>query len=338
MDGLLKMDNENKAKEIDVKKACTFTGHRPERLSLPTRKVMSWLSEQVEKAVEDGYRRLFMYGAIFGDILGSPYEFEEIKYDDPATIELFHEDCHITDDSVLSFAVADWLLHDIWDVYYDDEKLREKLAERFVKWTRWSSIREMAFGNRYIQWFYKAELIHVYDPINSCGNGSAMRVNPIGWAFNTIEETMRFAKLSADVTHNHPEGEKGAMCIAAAIWLARNGMSKDEIRKYLTRAFGYQMLNRTVSEIRKDCKWSCLCKDTVPMAVVAFLESEDYESAVRNAISYGCDVDTVGCMSGAIAEAFYQRNIPEGIVDFCVKRIPVKAIDLCREFMDILQE
>ena len=101
-----------------------------------------------------------MYGAIFGDILGSPYEFEEIKYDDPATIELFHEDCHITDDSVLSFAVADWLLHDTRDVYYDDEKLKERLAERFVKWTRWSSIREMAFDDSYIQWFYKAEAFY----------------------------------------------------------------------------------------------------------------------------------------------------------------------------------
>ncbi len=274
-----------------------------------------------------------MLGAIFGDILGSVYEFEEIKYEEPKHIDLYKADCHVTDDSVLTIAVADWLLHDIQHAYYDDDELRKRLALQFVKWTRWSSKYEMAFGINYIGWFEKAELIQEYTPINSYGNGSGMRVSPVGWFFETVEETMRFAKISSDVTHNHPEGEKGAMCIAASIWLARNKVNKTKIKAYLSRAFGYQLLDSTVSEIRKNCKWNCRCQDTIPMAVVAFLESEDYESAIRNAISYGCDADTVACMTGAIAEAFYERKIPNCIFDFCNSKIPEEMSSICREFI-----
>ena len=182
-----------------------------------------------------------------------------------------------------------------------------------------------------MQWFFKAELIQEYEPINSYGNGSGMRVSPVGWFFDTMEETIRFAKLSADVTHNHPEGQKGAMCIAAAIFLARKGKTKEEIKDYLLRAFGYELLNKTVSELRQNCSWSSICQDTVPMAVVAFLESEDYESAVKNAISYGSDSDTIACMTGAIAEAYYGKT-PKNISDFCLSKIPLKQQMLIKEF------
>ena len=272
-----------------------------------------------------------MLGAICGDILGSPYEFEEIKYEDISKINMFLETNHITDDSVLTFAVADWLLNDIEKDYYNDEKLKESLAKRFVYWTRWSAVKEMAYGTNYMQWFFKAELIQEYEPINSYGNGSGMRVSPVGWFFDTMEETMRFAKLSADVTHNHPEGEKGAMCIAAAIFLARKGKTKKEVKDYLLRAFGYELLNKTVSELRESCTWSSICQDTVPMAVVAFLESEDYESTIRNALSYGSDSDTIADMAGAIAEAYY-NNIPEHIKIFCLSKIPEDPKKLIEQF------
>ena len=274
-----------------------------------------------------------MLGAICGDILGSTIEFEETKYDDISKIRLFLETNHITDDTVLTCAVADWLLNDIKEKYFDDEYLRKSLSQKFVKWTRWSAIREMAYGHSYIQWFFKAELIQEYAPINSYGNGSGMRVSPVGYFFDTIEETMRFAKLSADVTHNHPEGEKGAMCIAAAIFLSRKGYDKKYIKDYLVRAFGYEKINEDIAQLRKDCKWSCTCQDTVPLAVVAFLESEDYESAIRNAMSYGSDADTIACMAGAIAEAYYGK-VPLNIKAFCYTKIPEKQRNLIEKFYD----
>lgn len=275
-----------------------------------------------------------MIGAIFGDILGSTIEFEGTKYDDMSKIKLCNVSDHITDDTILTCAVADWLINDITHGYYDDNYLRRTLAERFVHWTRWSGIRGMSFGENFIQWFYKAELIKEYDPINSYGNGSAMRVSPIGWYFDTLEETLRFAKISADVTHNHPEGEKGAMCIAAAIFLARKGYDKEYIRKYLTRAFGYEDLAKSVTELRNTCKWSCTCQDTVPLAVLAFIESNNYKSAIKLAISYGSDSDTIACMTGAIAEAYYKQIFSEELRDFCESKIPEKITALYNEFKE----
>ena len=158
-----------------------------------------------------------------------------------------------------------------------------------------------------------------------------MRVSPVGWYFDTLEETMRFAKISSDVTHNHPDGEKGAMCIAAAVFLARTGKTKSEIKDFLLRAFGYTLLNKTVKELREGCSWSERCQDTVPMAIVAFLESEDYESTIKNAISYGSDADTIADMAGAVAEAYY-GEIPKHISDFCMSKIPQKQRDLISAF------
>lgn len=274
-----------------------------------------------------------MLGAICGDTLGSTVEFEETKYDDLSKVILFRETDHFTDDTVLTCAVADWLLHDIHKDYYNDEKLRKSLAKRFVFWTRWSDIPKMAYGFNYLQWCYKAELIQEYDPINSYGNGAGMRVSPVGWYFETLEETLRFAKISADVTHNHPEGEKGAMCIAAAVFLARNGFDKEYIKDYLVRAFGYEKITQSAAELRDAGKWDSTCQETVPMAVVAFLESDDYESAVRLAISYGSDADTVACMAGAIAEAYY-GGVPETIAGFCKSKMPDEILTLISNFCD----
>lgn len=274
-----------------------------------------------------------MLGAICGDVLGSTKENNENKYDNVVLIPLFEKSDHITDDSVLTCAVADWLLHDINKDFYCDDYLRLSLAKRFVQWTRWSADIEMSYGNSYVDWFFRAERENNYDPVYSCGNGSAMRVSPVGWYFDTLEETLRFAKLSADVTHNHPEGEKGAMAIAASVFLARKGYKKTYIKDFILRAFGYEKIVKSAKELRDDSRWVCTCQETVPLAIVAFLESTDYESAIRLAISFGCDADTVACMAGAIAEAYY-KHIPKTIEDFCQKQIPQEVVDIVAAFND----
>lgn len=277
-----------------------------------------------------------MFGAIVGDILGSSLEFEERKYENIDDIDLYNVENHFTDDTVLTLAVADWLLHDIDKYYYNDEKLKEALGKRFVKWTQKYRMRELAYGNSYIQWFFRAELVDEYDPYQSFGNGSAMRVSPVGWYFDTLEETLRFAKISADVTHNHPEGQKGAMCIAAAIFLARNKYNKSQIRDYLIRAFGYQELMIPLRILRDAHKRECTCQSTVPHSVVCFLESNDFESAVRRAISFGGDTDTMAAMAGGIAEAYY-GGIPKDLLDYAKKHLDSDALLLCDAFFDSLR-
>lgn len=277
-----------------------------------------------------------MLGAICGDILGSTYEFEEKKYHNLDDIKLCLETDTFTDDTVLTLAVADWLLNDIRECYYNDEALKLALAKQFVKYSMHTFKEDdgnLGFGGSYFKWCIKADLIQEFTPYNSYGNGSGMRVSPVGWFFDTIEETLRFAKISADVTHNHPEGQKGAMCIAAAIFMARNGNTKQQIKNYLLRAFGYDLLNKNVAELRDKCSWSEICQDTVPMAIVAFLESNDYETAIKNAISYGSDSDTIADMAGAIAEAYY-GEIPSQITDFAISKIPQKQRNLISEFYE----
>ena len=197
-----------------------------------------------------------IFGAICGDILGSTFEFEKKKYNNISEIDLFRDGSHFTDDTVLTLAVADWLLHDLND-YEDDDYFKDKLVKRMVDYVcRKYKNQPLGYGFSFWQWCNKAYLIDEYEPYNSFGNGSAMRVSPVGWFFDTMEETMRFAKLSADITHNHPEGEKGAMCIAAAIFLARNGKSKDEIKEYIIREFGYSGLDFSVEVLREKSIYS----------------------------------------------------------------------------------
>lgn len=277
-----------------------------------------------------------MYGAICGDILGSRYEWEEKKYTSIAEISLIHEKDEVTDDTAMTVAVADWLLHDINGVN-DEEELKLSLSKRFVEYAfdKFEG-RKLGFGFNFWQWLCKGRLINEYTPYNSYGNGAGMRVSPIGWYFDTLEETLNFAKISADVSHNHPEGEKGAMCIAAAVFLARNGKSKEEIKDILFGRFGYKQLKQGVSELRKECKWSAICQDTVPMAVVAFLESDDYDSALRLSISYGSDSDTICAMSGAIAEAYY-KSIPEDVISHCKAKMPSAVVETCDEFVHVVR-
>ncbi len=280
-----------------------------------------------------------MFGAICGDILGSSYEFEGKKYFDINDIKLCLKDDNFTDDTALTLAVADWLLNDI-NGCCSDEDLLISLGKQFVRYslhTFKSGEGKLNFGASYLNWCVKADLIQDFAPYNSFGNGAGMRVSPIGWFFDTIEETLRFAKISADVTHNHPEGEKGAMCIATAIFLARKGKTKIEMKEYLLNEFGYKLLNKTVDELRNECSWSEVCQDTVPMAIVAFLESEDYVSAIKNAISYGSDSDTIADMTGAIAEAYY-GVIPSHILKFCLSKVPLKQRLLIKDFYKTMND
>ena len=274
-----------------------------------------------------------MLGAICGDILGSSYEFSEQKFDDIFSIELINKEDHYTDDTVLALATAEWLLDSTFDTK-NEEQQKNILAHLYVDYTmnRYRK-HELGYGSSYISWCVKAELIGDYSPYNSFGNGSAMRVSPVGWYFDSLEKTLKYAKLSASVTHNHPEGEKGAMATAAAIYMARNGSNKKKIKKYISDRFGYD-LSDTVASLRGRHKWNATCQGSVPEAITAFLESTDFESTVRLSISYGGDSDTIAAIAGSIAEAFY-KHIPDEILSHCLSRLDANALTVCRNFNEI---
>ena len=251
-----------------------------------------------------------MLGAIAGDIIGSPFEFNSIKDTD---FELFNRRSHYTDDSVMTMAVAEWLLD-------DPNHSHQVLEEKMVKFGRLDS--DAGYGGNFWRWLFYPEKLWrdgVRRPYNSFGNGSAMRVSAVGWFFDSLEETERVAEISASNTHNHPEGIKGAQATAAAIFMARNGKSKEEIRAYISKKYGYE-LNRTCDQIRPSYGFEVSCQKSVPEAIIAFLNSTDYESTVRLAVSLGGDSDTQACIAGGIAEAFY--GMPDDIVTEMAKRLP----------------
>ncbi len=231
-----------------------------------------------------------MIGAIAGDIIGSVYERRPIKTKE---FPLFHQHCRFTDDTVLTIAVADAILR---DCPYE-QSVRE-IGRRYPN---------AGYGGSFIRWLYSDHP----QPYNSWGNGSAMRVSPVGFAFNTEAEVLNEAAKTAGMSHNHPEGIKGAQATALAVYLARLGHMKEEIREQISQRFGYN-LHRTVDEIRPTYAFDISCQGTVPEAIIAFLDSGSYEDAVRNAISLGGDSDTLACITGGIAEAFY-RDVPDDI-------------------------
>ena len=264
-----------------------------------------------------------MYGAILGDMIGSIYEWRNHKSKD---FELFGRGCRFTDDSAMTIAVAEgFMLFESQHGKITDDDLPD--LERFI-------IRSMKFygrqypdagyGGRFIRW-----LKYGSKPYNSWGNGSAMRTSSVGWMFDDIETTRKMAAVQAAVTHNHPEGIKGAEAVSSAIFMARTGRSKDEIREYITKEFGYD-LSRTCDEIRPDYKFDVSCQGSVPEAIIAFLESESFEDAIRNAISLGGDSDTIGAMTGSIAEAFY--GVPDKLKLECEKRLPQIMSNILAEF------
>lgn len=224
-----------------------------------------------------------MLGAIAGDIIGSVHEFCTMKSTD---FPLFTPESRFTDDTVLTVAVADCLLTGAGYV------------DKFHEYTL--AYPHRAYGLRFLTWVKNG----YRDPYNSWGNGSAMRVSPVPYAFDTLEQALHEAKTTAEVTHNHPEGIRGALATTMAIFMARHGGSKKEIRRAIQKDLGYD-LDRTCAGIRKTYKFNESCQETVPEAIIAFLDSSNYEDAIRLAISLGGDADTLACITGGIAEAFY---------------------------------
>ena len=247
-----------------------------------------------------------LWGAIAGDVVGSIYEFCPIKeYQSP----LVDKAMEYTDDSIITIAVADWILTDA-------QLTRSGLAKKLRHWGNKYPHPMGAYGCMFAQWLRNEDM----KPYNSCGNGSAMRVSPVGFAFDTLQETLRVAQISAEVTHNHPEGIKGAQATAAAIFMARTGRSKQEIKTYLERNFGYDLSYRT-DDIRDTYRFDATCQGTVPQSIVAFLQSTDYEDAIRLTVSLGGDADTMGAITGAIAAAYY-KEIPSDLLQYSSDILP----------------
>lgn len=260
-----------------------------------------------------------MYGAILGDIIGSPFEFD--RGDKTKDFKLFSRRSYFTDDSVMTLAVCEALLKVGLDA--TAEEIEEAVITSMQSWGR--RYPHAGYGGYFSQWL---RLKHP-QPYNSFGNGSAMRVSAVGWLYDSIERTRTVAKAVTKVTHNHPEGIKGAEATASAIYLARNGASKEEIKEYIEKEFHYD-LNRTLNEIRPTYHMDETCQKTVPEAIIAFLESKDYEDAIRNAVSLGGDTDTLGAITGSIAEAYY--GIPQTLITECRNRINKEMRDVLDEF------
>ena len=224
-----------------------------------------------------------MIGAIAGDIIGSVYEHFSIK---TTEFDLFHQASRFTDDTVLTVAVADSIMNN------------KDYAEALKEYTR--RYPDAGYGSNFYRWAFS----NSEEPYYSFGNGSAMRVSPVGFAFGNVETVLQEAERSAAVTHNHPEGIKGAQAVAMAIYLAHHGSSKREIKKEITGRFDYN-LDRTLEQIRPNYQFDVSCQGSVPEAIIAFLEAEGYEDAVRNAVSLGGDSDTIACITGGIAQAYF---------------------------------
>ena len=258
-----------------------------------------------------------MIGAILGDMIGAPYEFD--RGNKSKDFPLFCRYSQFTDDSVMAVAVAEALLD---TPGLPDDEVKAALVKSMRKWGR--RYPDAGYGVRFCRWLRARDS----EPYGSYGNGSAMRVSAAGWLYDTLDRTRHAAVLTAEVTHNHPEGIKGAEATASAIYLARTGRSKEEIKAYVTREFGYD-LTRTCDEIRPDYRHVESCQKTVPEAITAFLEGTDFEDVIRTAVSLGGDCDTLTCIAGSIAEAFY--GVPAELETECRSRLPADMLDvLCR--------
>lgn len=274
-----------------------------------------------------------MLGAIAGDVIGSVYEFNNTR---DYNFRLFSEESEFTDDTIMTIAIANWLLKDPNHSYQGLEDSMLLFAKRY-------KYPKGAYGTGFFIWLFHPEKCYPFNeiygklpyksltgrhPYGSKGNGSAMRVSPVGWFFDSLEETERVAEISARITHNHPDGIAGAKATAGAIWLARNGKTKDEIFKYIINNYPYSF-HHPLSFYSG--KWFSDCEGTVPAAIFCFLESTNYYDAIRRAVSLGGDSDTLACITGSIAEAFYKRMTPY-IVGQTIKRLDKPLLDVLNEF------
>jgi len=264
-----------------------------------------------------------MLGAIFGDIVGSVYEFDNA---DRMDFELVTRQSRPTDDSCMALAVAAGLM-DSWGK--DDDAIRKAVVSRMRQVGR--AYPYAGYGGRFREWLVSKDP----KPYHSYGNGSAMRVAPVGWLYDTMKDTLKAAQLTAEVTHDHPEGIRGAQAVAAAMFLARTGSSKDEIKEYVERTFGYD-LSRTLAEIRPEYRFYEICQKSVPEAITAFLEGDNYEDVIRKAVWLGGDSDTIACMAGAIAECYF--GMPRAFRDRAINKLDVPLRDMADRFNRFMLE
>ena len=257
--------------------------------------------------------RIALLGAICGDIIGSAREFQPVKRVD---FVLFPYGSRFTDDTVMTCAVAEWLMNQQGDL----DSVMQKWGLKYSN---------AGYGGMFFRWIVSTNP----KPYNSFGNGSAMRVSPVGWIANSLEETLELAKKTAEVTHNHPEGIKGAQAVAVAVFMARNGSTKSEIKQYIQQHFPGYNLDRDCKTIRQDYRFDVTCQGSVPESIIAFLESVDYESAVRLAVSLGGDADTMAAIAGSIAAAYY-REIPDAIAGQSLSKLPPEIIDTTTTFAE----
>jgi ADP-ribosylglycohydrolase len=252
-----------------------------------------------------------MIAAIAGDIVGSVHERSNIKH---MSFPLFQQNSQFTDDTVMTLAVADCLLH------------RRPYAQTLRAYGR--SFPDRGYGGMFYRWLLRDDA----GPYQSFGNGSAMRVSPVGFALRTLPEVMDEAERSARVTHDHPEGIKGAQAMAVAVFLARTGVGKHEIRARIEKLFGYD-LHRSIEQIRPSYTFDVTCQGSVPEAIIAFLDSTDVEDAIRLGVSLGGDADTIACMAGAIAQAYYKK-VPAPMVEKVKALLTPELWALTQEFCE----
>ena len=262
-----------------------------------------------------------MIGAIIGDIVGSRFEFDNFKSKD---FEMFDTECDFTDDSVMTLAIAKALQS------YETITDMEAFKKHLVKVMHEVGMRypHCGYGGRFCVWMMKNQT----EPYNSYGNGSAMRVSPVGWFATSLEECEALAAATAEVTHNHYEGVKGAVAVAGAIYLARTGHSMDEIKEYIKN---YYTIDFTLDEIRDDYDFYEICQKSVPQALEAFFESNSFEDAIRNAISIGGDSDTIAAITGSIAEAYY--GIDEDIKETALSYLDDYLLDELENILEVLK-
>ncbi len=247
-----------------------------------------------------------MLGSIIGDIIGSKHEgyYSRIKSTD---FELFDKSSKFADDTVLTVAVADWLMRDPKHQHTTLAKIMQTYGRMYPR---------AGFSHAAKAWLNSEDP----QPYGSFTNGAAMRVSPVGWAFESMEETLEVAKRSAEVSHNSEQGITAAQAVSAAIFMARHQANKAEIKSFVEERFHYD-LNHTIEEIRPHYDFDCSCEGSVPEAIMAFMDGEDYESVIRLAVSLGGDSDTQACIAGGIAEAFY-GSIPKEIIKKAVHHLP----------------
>lgn len=261
-----------------------------------------------------------MLGAIAGDIIGSIYEHNPIKTTD---FPLFQESCRFTDDTVMTVAVARALME-------QDGKSRHDATRALIREMQYwgNKYPHAGYGGRFSEWLHTERPL----PYNSWGNGSAMRVSAAGWLYETLEQTLSHAQWTAEVTHNHPEGIKGAQAVAAAIYLLRSGKSGEETKVYIRGVFGYDF-RKTLGEIRPAYGFDVSCQGSVPQAMTAFFESSGFEDCLRKAVSLGGDSDTVAAIAGSLAEAYY--GIPEEIQRKVHTYMDEEMIEVYRKFLEM---